>query len=58
MRAEKQGQDKRIFAERMWLLYFNDVLLQNGIITADDYRKMILRINSRSKTKEQTKGGK
>ena len=46
-------RDKQMLAEKTWLLYFNDRLYQDGIITADAYRKMILRINNRTKTVEE-----
>lgn len=47
------GRDKQLLAEKAWLLYFNDRLYRDGIITADAYRKMILKINSRAKTVEE-----
>ncbi len=49
------NRDKQMLAEKTWLLYFNDRLYRDGIITADAYRKMILRINSRIKTVEEKK---
>lgn len=49
MFAEKPKIDKQLLAEKLWLLYFNDVLYQDGIITQSAYHKMIHRINSRSK---------
>lgn len=49
--------DKHLLAEKIWLLYFNDVLYRDGIITKEDYHKMLHRINSRTRTMEQTKGG-
>ena len=50
MFAEKPKKDKQLLAENIWLLYFNDVLYRDGIITQSAYHKMIHRINSRSKT--------
>ena len=51
------NKDKQLLAEKTWLLYFNDRLYRDGIITKDAYRKMILKINSRTKTAaEQQKG--
>lgn len=47
------NRDKQLLAEKTWLLYFNDKLYRDGIITAESYRKMILRINSRTKTVEE-----
>ena len=48
---------KQMLAEKTWLLYFNDRLYRDGIITADSYRKMILRINNRTETVEEQKKG-
>lgn len=50
MIAGTPNRDKQLLAEKAWLLYFNDVLYRDGIITADAYRKMIHKINSRAKT--------
>lgn len=50
--------DKHLLAEKIWLLYFNDVLYRDGIITAEDYHKMVHRINSRIKTADKKKGKK
>lgn len=50
MMAETPRTDKRLLVEKIWLLYYNDVLYRNGIITADAYRKMILKINNRTKS--------
>ncbi len=49
MFAEKPQKDKQLLSENIWLLYFNDVLYRDGIITQSVYHKMIHRINSRSK---------
>lgn len=57
MYAEYSKADKQLLAEKIWLLYLNDVLYRDGIITKEDYHKMIHRINSRTRTMEQTKGG-
>lgn len=43
--------DKHLLAEKIWLLYFNDVLYRDGIITKEDYHKMLHRINNRCKAK-------
>ena len=55
MLAEKPKKDKQLLAEQLWLLYFNDILYRDGIITPSDYRKMIHQINIRSNTVEQKK---
>lgn len=57
MGAEYSKADKQLLAEKIWLLYLNDVLYRDGIITKEDYHKMLHRINSRKRTMEQTKGG-
>lgn len=49
------NRDKQMLTEKTWLLYFNDRLYRDGIITADAYRKMILRINGRTKIVEENK---
>ena len=33
--------DKQFLAEKLWMLYFNDVLYRDGLITKDAYHKMI-----------------
>ena len=53
MMAETVRTDKELLAEKIWLLYYNDVLYRDGIITADAYRKMIHKINSRTKTMDE-----
>jgi len=40
-------QPKKELVESTWLLYYNNVLLLNGIITEDEYHKMINKINGR-----------
>ena len=53
MIAETPKNDKQLLAEKIWLLYYNDVLYRRGIITADAYHKMIHKINSRTKTLDE-----
>ena len=48
MIAGKPNRDKQLLAEKFWLLYFNDALYRDGIITKEDYHKMIHQINSRA----------
>lgn len=55
MIAGTPKQDKQLLAEKMWLQYFNDVLYRNGIITVDDYHKMIHRINNKTNTVDSQK---
>ena len=57
MIARIPNSDKQLLAEKSWLLYFNDVLYRDGVITADAYRKMIHRINGKTKTVEEKKKG-
>lgn len=38
---------KRSVVEKMWLNYYNNVLLEKGLITESQYRKMRVSINSR-----------
>lgn len=55
MIGRSRNIDKQLLAEQLWLSYFNDVLYQDGIITAASYHKMIHRINSREKINKQKK---
>lgn len=38
---------RRSVIERMWLAYYNDTLLQKGMITPDQHRKMKVYISTR-----------
>lgn len=38
---------KKQIAEHSWLLYYNQVLYENGIITEQTRNKMISKINNR-----------
>ena len=44
--AENEGK-KRCVIEKMWLNYFNNSLLEKGLITEDQHTKMKIQINSR-----------
>ena len=44
---EEDEAKKRRVVEKMWLNYFNNSLLEKGLITEYQYRKMKLQINSR-----------
>lgn len=48
-------KDKQLLAQKIWLLYYNDVLYRSGVITTDAYHKMIHKINNRAKTTEEQK---
>lgn len=39
---------KTIFAEECWLKYYNQVLLDRGLITAQEHHQMIHQINART----------
>lgn len=39
---------KTIFAEEYWLKYYNQVLLDRGLITAQEHHQMIHQINART----------
>ena len=38
---------RRYVVEKMWLNYFNNSLLEKGLITEDQHTKMKIQINSR-----------
>lgn len=40
-------QKRRNVVEKMWLNYYNDTLLERGIITDVQHRKIKIQINSR-----------
>lgn len=42
-------QQRQVVVERMWLHYYNNTLLAQGIITETQHRKMQAMINSRTK---------
>ena len=44
---EENEAKKRYVIEKMWLNYFNNSLLEKGLITEAQYRKMKTQINSR-----------
>lgn len=43
---------KRAAIERMWLSYYNTTLLEKGLITRDQHRKMKVCINTRNSSPE------
>lgn len=46
-----QKADKRqhqAIAQELWLIYFNDTLLQKGVISQCDHDKMRIKINERT----------
>jgi len=52
--AENHGErniareaEKRNVVEKMWLNYYNNTLLEKGLITESQHRKMRVSINSR-----------
>jgi len=46
-------QRRRIVAEEIWLRYFNDTLLQKGLITKQQHLKMILQIQEETERKKK-----
>lgn len=46
-------QQKQLVIEKAWLHYYNDTLLQQGLITEVQHRKMKTKINCRRKTLER-----
>lgn len=58
--AEVSKAEKQLLSEKLWLLYFNEALYRDGVITKDAYLKMSYRINSRTKlvrTKRKERSG-
>ena len=43
--SEKQKQS---ILEKLWLTYYNDTLLEKGVITEDEHNKMRVKIKTRS----------
>ena len=39
---------KNLVMEQLWLTYFNDSLLKNGVITQEDHERMRVSIKNRS----------
>ena len=44
---EENEAKKRCIVEKMWLNYFNNTLLEKGLITESQHRKMKIQIHSR-----------
>ena len=47
MKKNETNEKTRIQYEQLWLRYFNDSLLEKGIITKEEYQKMNTRIINR-----------
>ena len=47
MKKNDTNEKTRIQYEQLWLRYFNDSLLEKGIITKEEYQKMNTRIINR-----------
>ena len=45
---EENEVNRRCVVEKMWLNYFNNSLLEKGLITESQYRKMKIQINRRN----------
>lgn len=46
-------QKRQSVVEKMWLNYFNNQLLEQGLITETQHRKMKVKINSRKPSAER-----
>ena len=47
MKKNEANEKTKIQYEQLWLRYFNDSLLEKGIITKEEYQKMNTRIINR-----------
>jgi hypothetical protein len=47
MKKNETNEKNKIQYEQLWLRYFNDSLLEKGIITKEEYQKMNTRIINR-----------
>ena len=47
MKKNDTNEKTKIQYEQLWLRYFNDSLLEKGIITKEEYQKMNTRIINR-----------
>lgn len=56
--AMTNEQQRRIVVEEIWLRYFNDTLLQKGLITQQEHQKMILKIQEETERKKKRATGK
>ena len=56
--ADKQvlsnEQRRQSVVEKMWLNYYNNQLLDKGLITESQHRKMQIKINSRKPSAERS----
>ena len=47
MKKNETNEKTKIQYEQLWLRYFNDSLLEKGVITKEEYQKMNTRIINR-----------
>lgn len=47
MKKNETNEKAKIQYEQLWLRYFNDSLLEKGVITKEEYQKMNTRIINR-----------
>ena len=47
MKKNERNDKNKIQYEQLWLRYFNDSLLEKGVITKEEYQKMNTRIINR-----------
>ncbi len=46
-------QEKQSILEKLWLTYYNDTLLEKGVITKDEHDKMRVKIMTRASSTER-----
>ncbi len=49
LRNDKNEQQRRAVVETMWLNFYNTTLLEKGLISEKQYKKMAIKINTRNK---------
>ena len=52
-RGEISEQHRRSVLEQLWLMYCNDTLYEQGVITEDERNKMRIKIKSRARHMER-----
>lgn len=50
-RVVSNEAQKQAVLEELWLTYYNDTLLKHGLITENEHRAMLLKINARTEAK-------
>lgn len=52
---KNDGIVEKAMAEEIWLTYFNDYLLENGVISQTEHDKMVPKIVARNATNGKSK---